>query len=92
MVEWQSADQKVRGSIPRSAKISSIYLNEELKQKVNKKKKKKNNNKQFLGLWPMAKDKNWTIIVWDLVNLLFSDKASPSPFEFRFINSIIKMV
>ena len=36
MEEVQSADQKVKGSIPRSAKISSIYLNEDLNQKVNK--------------------------------------------------------
>ena len=40
MVEWQSADQKVRGLIPRSAKNFSIYLNKEFNQKV---KKNKNN-------------------------------------------------
>ena len=33
MVEWQSADQEVRGSILMSANIISIYLNEELNQK-----------------------------------------------------------
>ena len=44
MVEWQSADQMVRGLIPRSAKIVSIFLDEELNQMVNKKKNNKNNS------------------------------------------------
>ena len=61
MLEWQSADQKVRGLIARSAKIISIYLNEEMNQKVNKNKKKNNNNNSssclVFGRWPQTKTK-----------------------------------
>ena len=36
MAEWVSEDQKNRGLNTKSAKIISIYFNEELNQKVNK--------------------------------------------------------
>ena len=43
-----SADQRVKGPIPRSAKIFSIYLNEELTQKVNNMKKKNSATRKVL--------------------------------------------
>ena len=56
MVEWQSADQEVRGLNSRSAKIFSIYLNEELNhQKVDKKNKNKNSsNFLVFDRWPQT--------------------------------------
>ena len=60
MVEWPTTDQEIRGPISKSVDIFSIYLNEELDQKVNnkKKKKKKNNNSSnslVFGRWPLTK-------------------------------------
>ena len=54
MVEWRSADWKVRGLFPRSVKIFSIYLNEELNQKVNN----NNNNASNSLVFGLAADKN----------------------------------
>ena len=57
MGEWQSADQMVKGSIPRSAEIFSIYLNDYLTYKVNNKNKNKNNNASnslVFSRWPQT--------------------------------------
>ena len=52
-------EQRVRGSIPGSAKTVSFHLNEEMNQKMNKYNKNKNNNKSsnslVFGRWPQTK-------------------------------------
>ena len=56
VVEWQSANQKVRGLIPKTAKTFSFNLNGELTKMWTR--TRTTTTQVIPGLWPMAADKN----------------------------------